>query len=134
MQKKIGAAGESLQSFEHKIEITKDDTEKFLDLVVVDDIGEICAHRPWQFMLKRKHLEEQVQKTLEEAPLMAHITQMTDAEDRVAAKIGGVDEDLFGRLFDQAKFAFQFERPGSNKRSVVDRKAWRCSAAFRRLG
>jgi Domain of unknown function (DUF4209) len=30
---------------------------------------------------------------------------------RVAAKIGGVDEDSFGRLFHQAKFAFQFERP-----------------------
>jgi hypothetical protein len=29
MQQKIGAAGENLQSFEHKIEITHDDMEKF---------------------------------------------------------------------------------------------------------
>lgn len=29
MQKKIGAAGENLQSVEHKIEITKDDMESF---------------------------------------------------------------------------------------------------------
>jgi lysyl-tRNA synthetase class 1 len=111
MQKKIGAAGENLQSIEHKIEITKDDMEKFLDLVVVDDIGESFVRIAREFMLKRKDLEDQVQKTLEEAPLMAHITQMIYADDRVAARIGGVDEDSFGRLFHQAKFAFQFERP-----------------------
>ena len=39
MQQKIGSAGENLQSFEHKIEISNDDMEKFLDLVVVDDLG-----------------------------------------------------------------------------------------------
>ncbi|QDF39105.1 DUF4209 domain-containing protein [Bradyrhizobium symbiodeficiens] len=111
MQKKIGAAGENLQSFEHKIEITKDDMEKFLDLVVVDDIGDSFVRIAREFMLKRNHLEERVQKTLEKAPLMAHITQMIYADDRVAAKIGGVDEDSFGRLFHQAKLTFQFERP-----------------------
>lgn len=111
MQQKIGAAGENLQSIEHKIEITKDDMEKFLDQVVVDDLGESFVRIAREFMLKRGDLEQQVQKTLEEAPLMAHITQMIYADDRVAAKIGSVEDDSFGRLFHQAKFAFQFERP-----------------------
>ena len=64
-----------------------------------------------EFLLKRNQLEEQVEKTLKEAPLMAHITQMIMADNRVAAKIGSVGEDPFGRLFHQAKFAFQFATP-----------------------
>jgi hypothetical protein len=63
------------------------------------------------FLLKRTELEQQVQKTLKEAPLMAHITQTIMADNRVAATIGSVQEDAFGRLFHQAKFAFQFVTP-----------------------
>jgi lysyl-tRNA synthetase class 1 len=111
MQQKIGAAGDNLQSFEHKIEITKDDMDKFLSLVVVDDLGTSFVRLTREFMLKRAELEQQVKKTLKEAPLMAHITQMIYADDRVAAKIGSVEEDAFGRLFHQAKISFQFVRP-----------------------
>jgi lysyl-tRNA synthetase class 1 len=111
MQQKIGAARENLQSFEHKVEITKDDMEKFLTLVVVDDLGASFVRITREFMLKRAELEQQVQKTLKEAPLMAHFTQMIYADDHVAAKIGSVEEDSFGRLFHQAKLSFQFARP-----------------------
>jgi len=111
MQQKIGAAGENLQSFEHKIEISKDDMEKFLDLVVVDDLVTSFVRITREFLLKRAELEQQVQKTLKEAPLMAHITQMIMADDHVAAKIGSVGEDPFGRLFHQAKITFQFVTP-----------------------
>jgi Domain of unknown function (DUF4209) len=111
MQQKIGAAGENLQSFEHQIEISREDMERFLDLVVVDDLPTSFVRLTREFLLKRAELERQVQKTLKEAPLMAHITQMIMADDHVAAKIGSVTEDCFGRLFHQAKFAFQFVRP-----------------------
>jgi lysyl-tRNA synthetase class 1 len=111
MQQKIGAAGENLQPVKHRIEISNDDMEKFLDLVVVDDLAESFVRITREFLLKRAQLEQQVQKTLKEAPLMAHITQMIMADDHVAAKIGSVEEDSFGRLFHQAKFAFQLVRP-----------------------
>lgn len=111
MQQKIGAAGENLQSVEHKIEISPDDMEKFLNLVVVDDLPQSFVRITREFMLKRGELEQQVQNTLEQAPLMAHITQMIFADDRVAAKIGSVEEDSFGRLFHEAKIAFQLVRP-----------------------
>jgi hypothetical protein len=111
MQQKIGAAGENLQSVEHKIEISPNDMEKFLDLVVVDDLGESFVRITREFMLKRGELEQRVQKTLKEAPLMAHITQMIFADNRVAAKIGSVEDDSFGRLFHEAKFSFQFVTP-----------------------
>jgi hypothetical protein len=111
MQQKIGAAGQNLQSIEHTIEITSDDMEKFLNLVVVDDLATTFVRITREFMLKRSELERQVQKTLKEAPLMAHITQMIFAEDRVAGKVGSVEEDAFGRIVHQAQFAFQFTRP-----------------------
>jgi lysyl-tRNA synthetase class 1 len=111
MQQKIGAAGKNLQSFGHQIEISKDDMERFLDLVVVDDLVTSFVRITREFLLKRAELEQRVQKTLKEAPLMAHITQMIMADNHVAAQIGSVEEDSFGRLFYEAKFAFQFVRP-----------------------
>jgi lysyl-tRNA synthetase class 1 len=111
MQQKIGAAGENLQSIEHKIEISRDDMKKFLDLVVVDDLVTSFVRIAREFLLNRTELEQQIQKSLKEAPLMAHITQVIVADNRVAAKIGSVGEDAFGRLFHQAKFAFQFVTP-----------------------
>jgi hypothetical protein len=111
MQQKIGAAGENLQSVEHRIEISKDDMERFLDLVVVDDLVTSFVRITREFLLKRAELEQRVQKTLKDAPLMAHITQMIMADNHVAAKIGSVGEDSFGRLFHEAKFAFQFVMP-----------------------
>jgi hypothetical protein len=39
IQQKIGAAGANLEPFEQKIEIPRDAMEKFLDLVVVDDLA-----------------------------------------------------------------------------------------------
>ena len=111
MQQKIGAVAGNLQSFEHKIEISKDDMDAFLDQVVVDDLGTSFVRITREFMLRRATLEQQVQKTLREAPLMAHITQMVMADDHVAAKIGSVREDAFGRLFHQSNITFQFVRP-----------------------
>jgi lysyl-tRNA synthetase class 1 len=49
-----------------------------------------------------------MKKTLEQAPLMAHITQKIMADDRVAAIVGSVEGDPFGRLFQQAKFTYSF--------------------------
>lgn len=111
MQEKIGMAGENLQSFEHKIEISRDDMEKFLDMVVVDDLATTFVRMAWEFLLKRAKLEERVQKTLKEAPLMAHIPQEIMASNRVAARIGSVEDDLLGRLFHQSQFEFQFATP-----------------------
>jgi hypothetical protein len=68
MQQKIGAAGENLHSFEHKVEIAHDDMEKFLDLVIVDDLGTSFVHIAREFLLKRTELEQQVERTLREAP------------------------------------------------------------------
>lgn len=111
MQQKITAAGENLQPVEHKIEISQDEMEKFLSIIVVDDLAQSFVNISREFMVKRAELEVQVQKTLKEAPLMAHLTQKIFADDRVAAKVGSVQEDSFGRVLRQAQLAFQLVRP-----------------------
>jgi hypothetical protein len=56
MQQKIGAAGASLQPFEQKIEIPRDAMEKFLDLIVVDDLATAFVRSAREFLLKRAQL------------------------------------------------------------------------------
>jgi Domain of unknown function (DUF4209) len=111
MQQMIGASAGNLKSIERRVEISADDMEAFLAQVVVDDLVTSFVRITREFLLKRADLELRVQKTLKDAPLMAHITQMIMADDHVAAKIGSVGEDPFGRLFHEAKFAFQLVRP-----------------------
>lgn len=111
MQQKIGAAGANLKSFEQRTEISRDDMEKFLDLVVVDDLATAFVRIAREFLLKRAQLEQQVKQQLREAPLMAHIPQTIMANNHVVAKIGSVEEDPFGRMMHQTNFAFQYSRP-----------------------
>ena len=108
MQQKIGESKKQMAPIGAEITIKKDDVEQFLKLVVVDDLGTTFVRLAVEFLPKRSKLEKAVEKTLEEAPLMAHITQMIMADDRVAAIVGSVEDDPFGRLFQQAKFTFSF--------------------------
>jgi lysyl-tRNA synthetase class 1 len=108
MQQKIGESRAEMAPISHEVKIKKDDIERFLESVVLDDLGQTFVRLAVEFLLKRKELEDQVQKTLEEAPLMAHITQTIMADDHVAGIIGSVQDDPFGRLFQQAKFSFSF--------------------------
>jgi hypothetical protein len=108
MQTKIGEAGSEMVSMQTEIKITFDEMEKFLNQVVTDDVGTSFVRIAREFQLRRKPLEEAVQKTLKDAPLMARITQAVMAEDRVTAKIGSVEDDPFGRLIHEAKLRFSF--------------------------
>jgi lysyl-tRNA synthetase class 1 len=108
MQQKIGESRSEMGTVSHEVKIKKDDVERFLESVVLEDLGQTFVRLAVEFLLKRKDLEDQVQKTLEEAPLFAHITQTIMADDHVAGIIGSVQDDPFGRLFQQAKFCFSF--------------------------
>jgi lysyl-tRNA synthetase class 1 len=108
MQTKIGEANAEMVPVGTEIKISFDNMEKFLDAVIGDNIGTSFARIAREFLLKRKGLEETIRKTSEQAPLMAHIPQKIMADDFVAAKIGSVEDDPFGRLFHQAKFSFGF--------------------------
>jgi len=120
MQEKIGESRNEMKSISSDITIKKDDVEAFLKGVILPDLGQTFMRLAVEFLPKRKTLEEAVKKSAEDAPLMAHIAQHIMADDRVVAIIGSVDEDLFGRCFQQAKFTFSFSQ------------VW-LSEAFRRL-
>jgi Domain of unknown function (DUF4209) len=110
MQQKIGESGRNLKSIEHRFEIKKEDMEAFLDQVVVDDVGTSLVRIARAFMLKRAKLEGQVQDIAKSSPLVAHIPQTIMGDEHVAAKIGSVEEDAFGRVVHQANIAFQIDR------------------------
>jgi hypothetical protein len=110
MQQKIGESGRNLKSIEHRFEIKKEDMETFLGQVVVDDLATSLVRITRAFMLKRAKLEAQVQDIAKSSPLMAHIPQTVMGDEHVAATIGSVEEDAFGRLVHQSNFTFQTDR------------------------
>jgi len=106
MQQKIGESKGEMKSIETEVTIKKDDIEKFLSEIIVDDLGSTFVKLAVEFLPKRKVLEETVRKTAAEAPLMAHLSQMIMSDDRVTAIIGSVDEDPLGRVIQQAAFTY----------------------------
>ncbi len=108
MQTKIGESRKEMAPIETEISIKKDDVETFVKSVVANDIGATFIRLAVEFLPKRSELEKATKKTLEGAPLMALMAQHIMADDRVAAIIGSVENDMFGRLFWQAKFTFEF--------------------------
>lgn len=106
MQKKIGEANAEMVPIRTEVRIPFDDMDKFLAAIIADDIGISFVRIARAFLLQRKTLEENVQRTLKQTPLLAHIPVSIMGDDLVAAKIGSVNEDPFGQLFAQAKISF----------------------------
>lgn len=106
MQEKIGKAREQMASIEHKFEIPRETMEKFLAQTVVNDPGATFVRIAAEFLSRRKELEKQVQDSLEQAPLMAHMPRAIMADDHVVARIGSVEDDPFGRLIAQTSLSF----------------------------
>ena len=78
--------------------ITREDMEKFLESVVLGDLASTFGRLASEFLQNRQHLEQRVDGTLEQAPLMATFTHKLMAENHVAAVVGSVEDDPYGRL------------------------------------
>jgi len=102
MEEKIGQAADEMAPIETEIKIPKDDIEKFLDAVVLADLGQTFVRIAVELLPKRSRLEAAVQKTVEDAPLMALMPMRIMAEDHVAGMVGSVMDDPHGRLLQQA--------------------------------
>jgi lysyl-tRNA synthetase class 1 len=108
MEEKIAQCRDQMQPVGTEIEIYRDDIDKFLKTVVTGDLGSTFVRIATEFLPRRRDLENSVQKSAEEAPLQAHLTQTIMADDHVAAKIGSVADDPFGRLLQQTTMTFAF--------------------------
>jgi lysyl-tRNA synthetase class 1 len=106
MEDKIGQARDQMKPVGTEFTIPRADIDKFAEAVVVDDLASTFARIAAEFLPRRTELESQVQKTLQDAPLMAHIPLEIMADDHVAAKIGSVQDDPFGRLLHQTDMHF----------------------------
>jgi lysyl-tRNA synthetase class 1 len=102
MEEKIADSHAQMQTFKFETTISKDDMDKFLASVVVDDIGVTFVRIAAEFVESRPKLEKEVDDLVEKAPLMAMITHTVMADKHVAAKVGSVEDDPFGRLIQQA--------------------------------
>lgn len=109
MEEKIGQSRDEMTSFETEIKISRDDMEAFLKAVVVDDLGSTFVKIAAEFLPNREHLEEMVRKSLEQSPLQALMPRKIVADDHIAATVGSVQEDPFGRLLQQTTMGFGFE-------------------------
>ena len=101
MQEKIAQSRDNMAAIETEVTITRDDIERFVKAIVCDDVGLTFARIASEFLPRRKSIEEQVQRSLKEAPLLSRIQQSIIADDHVAAKIGSVEDDPLGRLLQQ---------------------------------
>lgn len=106
MQEKIGQARDQMATFTTEVNISHEDIDKFCAAIVVDDLVSSFARLAAEFLPNKKELEEQVQKTLEQAPVMALMPQDIMADDHVAAKVGSVEDDPWGRLLQQTTMNF----------------------------
>jgi hypothetical protein len=108
MEEKIGQSRDHMAAFETEIKISRDDMEEFLKTVVMNDLWSTFVRIATEFLPNRRHLEEAVQKSLTEAPLLAHITQTIMADDHIAAKVGSVENDPYGRLLQRMSTSISF--------------------------
>jgi lysyl-tRNA synthetase, class I len=108
MQSKISEARHEMKAVTTKFRIPKEHMDAFLEQVVTDDLGTTFVRIATQFLPRRQEVEKQVEELLKTAPLMAHISTSVMTDNRVAARIGSVEDDPYGRVINQAKMDFGF--------------------------
>jgi lysyl-tRNA synthetase class 1 len=111
MQEKISQSADEMTPIVTEMEIPRDDMEAFLATMVVKDLRSTFASIAGEFLTRKDHIEKQIKEAAENAPLTSLLSINLMANDHVAAKIGSVDEDPFGRLIHQAKTDLEFSQP-----------------------
>jgi lysyl-tRNA synthetase class 1 len=111
--KAIEASREEMQSFETTQTITKEEMEAFISTVVTDNPLHTFARIANQFVPEVAQIEAQIKKGGEEgeASIMDFIPIAIMAKDHQAAMLGGVEDDLDGRVIHQAQQNVQWTSP-----------------------
>jgi len=102
MEQKIAQSHDEVSTFTFERLIPKEDMDKATAELVVDDLAVTFAQIAGAFLQSQSQLEKNVKDTLEHAPLMAMIGQSIIGAHHVAATVGSVTEDPFGRSIRQA--------------------------------
>jgi lysyl-tRNA synthetase class 1 len=102
MEQKIAQSHDEASTFTFERLIPKEDMDKAMAELVVADLSLTFARIAGSFLQSQSQLEKNVKDTLEHAPFMAMIGQSIIGEHHVAATVGSVTDDPFGRLIRQA--------------------------------
>ncbi len=103
MEEKIAQSHDEAGTFTFEQIISKEDMDKFIAELVVPDLGGTFAQIAGAFLHSHSGLEKRIAQLQQQSPLMAMIGQTIVADRHVAAKVGSVEEDPFGRLIRQAQ-------------------------------
>jgi hypothetical protein len=102
MEEKIEQSQDEMVPIRTETAIPREDMESYIQTIVTSDLGETFARLAVSFIDRRADMEKVVQASLEEAPLAARVGQTIMAKNHIAAKVGSVEDDPFGRLVRQA--------------------------------
>ncbi|MDX8521499.1 DUF4209 domain-containing protein [Mesorhizobium dulcispinae] len=111
--KAIEASREEMQSFETTQTITKEEMEAFVSTVVTDRPLHTFARIANQFVPEVAQIEARIKKGGEdgEGSIMDFIPIAIMAKDHQAAMLGGVEDDLDGRVIHRAQQNVQWTSP-----------------------
>ncbi|MHB1101836.1 MAG: DUF4209 domain-containing protein [Devosia sp.] len=98
----IRQSQEEMQEFSFSRTITFDDMDAFTAGLVVDQPVTTFVRIADHFLWRTAELEKMVKDLAEHAPVMSMISMQIMTGDHVAAHIGGVEDDLDGRVCHQA--------------------------------
>lgn len=108
MEEKIAQSRDQLKPFVIESAIPKEDMDKFLEWVVVDNMATTFARIASEFLQRHRELEKQIREMAQHAPLLATMTHSIMADNHVAAHIGSVEDDPLGRMIQQAAQGMDF--------------------------
>jgi lysyl-tRNA synthetase class 1 len=106
MEEKIRQAREEMAPISTEYTISHEDIDKFCASIVVDNLTSTLVRFAAAFLPKRNELEEYIEHMLKNTPFFALMPQQLMADGHVAANIGSVENDLPGRLLQQATMGF----------------------------
>ena len=107
MQQKIRESHDEMAQFGIPWEMTEDQMQEWIGRLVVDSPSQTLANIAMAFLPDPAQVAEEVQRLAKDAPLMSMLTQQIVGDDRVAARIGSVEDDLPGRVLQHTVRVFQ---------------------------
>lgn len=111
MQTRIGESQSEMAQFRLPAVMSKDKIKEIVSGIVVEDAAQTLVNIAFAFLPDPDKMAEEVKQLAEVAPLMSSLTQFIVGEDRIAAKVGSVTDDLGGRILMHTLRTFQIHLP-----------------------
>lgn len=102
MQRSLLETKAEMHEISVPVTISKAEMDEMVDGLVVGDLGQTFANIAASFVPKVCRLEVAVASIAKDAPLLAMMSHQIIADDRVAARVGSVEDDQGGRVLQQA--------------------------------